>query len=230
MPLAHDEIDAALAAGRCPIVVGGTGLYLRAALTDLDLRPPPAAGLREGLEARLAAQGVAALHADLEARAPETAAGIDPRDRSRVVRALELLSVGLDPRAERTTGASQLWSAETRRPTLLCGLVVDREALYQRIEVRVDEMVAAGAIDEVRRAEAGASLTARAALGFDELLNGDVEKLKRRTRNLAKRQLTWMRKLGGVRTIDVTGRGADEVAAELAHLYSAAPNERAPAG
>ena len=230
MPLAHGEIDAALAAGQRPIVVGGTGLYLRAALTDLDLRPPPAAGVREGLEARLAAHGVAALHADLEARAPETAAGIDHGDRSRVVRALELLTAGLDPRAERPEG-SQLWTAETRRPTLRCGLVADRETLYERIEVRVDEMVAAGAIDEVRRAEeAGASLTARAALGFDELLTGDVEKLKRRTRNLAKRQLTWMRKLSGLRTIDVTGRGADEVAADLAHLYSAAPNERAPAG
>ncbi len=229
MPLAHREIDAALAAGRRPIVVGGTGLYLRAALTDLDLRPPPAAGVRERLEARLAAHGVAALHADLEAQAPETAARIDPADRSRVVRALELLASGLDPRAERPGEGSQLWTTETRRPTLLCGLVADRETMYQRIGRRVDDMVAAGAIDEVRRAdEAGASVTARAALGFDELLAGDVEGMKRRTRHLAKRQLTWMRKLGGLQTVEVARREPDEVAAELAHLYSAAPNERAP--
>ena len=231
MPLAHHEIDAALAAGRRPIVVGGTGLYLRAALTDLDLRPPPAAGVREGLEARLAAHGVAALHADLAARAPETAVRIDPADRSRVVRALELLASGVDPRAERPEEGSQLWTTDARRPTVLCGLVAARDALYERIERRVDEMVAAGAIDQVRRADsAGASMTARAALGFDELLAGDVEGMKRRSRKLAKRQLTWMRKLGGLRTVEVTGRGPDEVAAELAHLYSAAPNERAPAG
>ena len=231
MPLAHAEIDAALEAGRRPIVVGGTGLYLRAALTELDLRPPPAPGVRERLEGELAARGAVALHADLAARAPEAAARIEPTDRSRVVRALELIESGLEPRAEPQPGGSQLWTGETRLNTLLCGLVADREVLDERIEERVDAMVAAGALDEVRRAEeAGASLTARAALGFEELLNGDVDGLKRRTRKLAKRQLTWMRKLGGLHTVEVTGRGPGEVAAELAHLYSAAPNERAPAG
>ena len=77
-------------------------------------------------------------------------------------------------------------------------------------------MVAAGARDEVRRAAArGASATARQALGFEELLAGDVEAMKTRTRRYAKRQLTWMRKLPGIHTIDVTGRGAPDVAEEL---------------
>ena len=94
-----------------------------------------------------------------------------------------------------------------RHPTLLAGLTMEREALYARIDARVDAMVAAGAREEVLRAHAaGASETARKALGFDDLLAGDVEAMKRRTRNYARRQLTWMRKLAGVRAIDVTGR------------------------
>jgi tRNA dimethylallyltransferase len=214
MPLAHAEIDRALDEGRRPIVVGGTGLYLRAALTDMDLKPPPPAGLRERIEARLEDRGVEALHAELRGRAPAVAATIEPTDRSRVIRALELAELGEldDPPAE-----SQLWTDEVRRPTLLFGLVMEREALYRRIDARVDRMVAAGAVEEVRRAAAaGASRTARKALGFDELLEGDVEAMKRRTRNYAKRQLTWMRKLPDVTTIDLTGRDARAAADEIA--------------
>jgi tRNA dimethylallyltransferase len=93
---------------------------------------------------------------------------------------------------------------------------MDRAGLYERIDARVDAMVAAGAAGEVRAANAaGASETARKALGFDELLAGDLDAMKRRTRNLARRQLTWMRKLAGVEVVDVTGREPDEVASEL---------------
>jgi tRNA dimethylallyltransferase len=93
---------------------------------------------------------------------------------------------------------------------------MDRDALYARIDARVEAMVAGGAIDEVRAAHAaGASDTARKALGFEQLLAGDVEAMKRRTRNLAKRQLTWMRKLAGVEIVDVTGRDPRDVAAGL---------------
>ena len=127
MPLAHAEIDDALAEGRCPIVVGGTGLYLRAALTDLDLYPPPPAAVR--------------------AR----------------------------------------WTEEV-----------------ERVE------------------EAGASRTARKALGYEELLAGDVDAMKRRTRQYAKRQLTWMRKLAGVKTFDVTGRDAADVAEEINRTLASA--------
>jgi tRNA dimethylallyltransferase len=82
--------------------------------------------------------------------------------------------------------------------------------------LRVDAMVAAGAVAEVRAAHAaGASATARKALGFDELLRGDVQAMKRRTRNYAKRQLTWMRKVAGVELVDVTGRAPADVAAAL---------------
>jgi tRNA dimethylallyltransferase len=211
--LAHAEIDGLLAEGAAPIVVGGTGLYLRAALADLDLRPAPPDEVRTRWEGELERRGSEALHAELLRRAPWAAQSIGPRDRSRIVRALELLELGeLEP----PSGPNQLWTAETRHPTRLVGLIMEREALYARIDARVEEMVAGGAGVEVRAAHAaGASETARKALGFDELLAGDVEAMKRRTRNLAKRQLTWMRKLAGVEVIDVTDREPDDVAAEL---------------
>ncbi len=213
--LAHAEIDDLLAAGRRPIVVGGTGLYLRAALTELNLRPPPPEGVRERWTAELERSGAPALHAILAERAPWAAEKIDPNDRQRLVRALELSDLGeLEP----ADGPSQLWSEELRHPTLLAGLTMEREALYAAIDARVDAMLVAGVSDEVRRANAaGASETARKALGFDELLAGDVELMKRHTRNYAKRQLTWMRKLSGVRDIDVTGRDPVAVAREILH-------------
>lgn len=212
--LAHAEIDAALAAGRRPLVVGGTGLYLRAALTKLALRPPPPEGVREHWQAELEREGAPALHARLAQRAPWAAARIDGNDRQRIVRAHELLDAGeLEP----PEGPSQLWTDDVRRPTLLVGLTMDREELYARVDARVDAMLAAGVREEVQRAHAGgASETARKALGFDDLLAGDVEGMKRRTRNYARRQLTWMRKLAGVRTIDVTGRTPEDVAEEIA--------------
>lgn len=157
MPLAHREIDIALEAGRRPIVVGGTGLYLRAALADLSLEKVPAES--EG---------------------------------------------------------SELWSPETRRPTTIFGLDMDRERLYERINARTDAIVAGGAVEEARRADAkGPGRTARKALGFDEVLAGDLETMKRRSRNYARRQLTWMRKIPNLRWIDRTGMSDAEVAQQI---------------
>jgi tRNA dimethylallyltransferase len=211
--LAHAQIDELLGEGRRPIVVGGTGLYLRAALAELDLRPAPEAGVRERLVVDLERHGPGVLHARLAELAPWAAEGIEPGDRQRIVRSLELLELGeLEP----PEGPSQLWSEDLRHPTLLAGLTMDREALYEAIDRRVEEMVAAGAREEVLRASARhVSETPAKALGFEELLAGDVERMKRRTRNYARRQLTWMRKLAGVRVIDVTGRGPDSVAGEI---------------
>jgi tRNA dimethylallyltransferase len=213
MPLAHAEIDKALAEGRRPIVVGGTGLYLRAALTQLDLYPPPPASVRARWTEEVERRGPEELHRELLERAPWAVEGIEPTDRSRIIRNLELLEMGeLEPRE----GDSQLWTEHTRHPTLLAGLTMERETLYRRIDERVDAMVAAGAREEVQRVEeAGASRTARKALGYEELLAGDIEAMKRRTRQYAKRQLTWMRKLAGAKTIDVTGRAPAEVADEI---------------
>jgi tRNA dimethylallyltransferase len=210
--LAHAEIDALLAAGRRPIVVGGTGLYLRAALAELELRPPVPAEVRAEVEAELDARGPAALHAELT---PELASGVHPNDRKRIVRLTELSRLGIAPHA----ASEGLWAEEPRRPTLLIGLTVDREQLDARIDARVEAMVAGGAIEEVRRADAaGASRTARAAIGFEQLLRADVDAMKAAQRRFARRQLTWMRRMPGVTLIDRAERADADVAAEIADL------------
>jgi tRNA dimethylallyltransferase len=213
--LAHAEIDALLDDGATPIVVGGTGLYLRAALTALDLRPPPREGLRERIEAELAAVGPAAMH---ERLSPGIGSAVHPNDRKRIVRALELELMGTPPH----TASDQLWSSQLRRSTRLVGVVMERERLLERIHSRAGEMLGAGAIDEVERAiERDASRTARKALGFKEIaayLEGEIglddarERIERGHVAYVKRQLTWMRKLSGIEVVDRTDRSAAEVA------------------
>jgi tRNA dimethylallyltransferase len=208
---AHAEIDGLIAQGRRPIVVGGTGLYLRAALAQLDLRPPADPGTRAAYAERARSHGTAALHGELERRDPAAAAAIAPTDTQRVIRALELLDQG-----DRPPAGAQLWTTETRHPSLLAALTMDREQLYGRIDARVDAMVAAGARREVEAAaELGASPAARQALGFTELLAGDVDAMKTRTRRYAKRQLTWLRKLPGTLQIDVTDATPEQAAEQI---------------
>jgi tRNA dimethylallyltransferase len=210
--LAHSEIDSLLAEGRRPIVVGGTGLYLRAALADLDLRPPVPQEIRDEVERELTERGSAALHSELD---PEHAAGVEPNDRKRIARLTELNRAGIEP----ARSSERLWTAEVRHPTLLVGLSMSRGQLGERIDERVDEMVASAASDEARRAAAGgASRTARAALGFEELLHGNPRAMKRAHRQFARRQLTWMRRMDDVTVIDRTGREDVEVAAEIVEL------------
>ena len=217
---AHAEIDALLAEGRRPIVVGGTGLYLRAALAELDLRPPVPDEIREEVEREIAERGPGPLHAELD---PDLAQTVDPNDRKRIARLTELARAGI----EAARSAEPLWTAELRHPTLLVGLTMDRAELAGRIDARVDEMMAAGATEEVRAAaEAGPSRTARAALGFEQLLaeiDGSpspetVEAIKAAHRSYARRQITWMRRMEGVTLIDRGGRDDAEVAGEVMDL------------
>jgi tRNA dimethylallyltransferase len=210
--LAHAEIDELLAAGRRPIVVGGTGLYLRAALADLDLRPPVATAIREHVEREIAERGPEAAWAELD---PDLAQSIHPHDRKRIARTLELQRAGVDP----PRGSEQLWTARLRHPTTLVGLVTDRDRLAERIGARVEEMAAAGAVEEARRAASvGASRTARAALGFEGFLSGDLDAVKAAHRGYARRQLTWMRKMAGVTLIDRSDRDDAAVAQEIIGL------------
>jgi tRNA dimethylallyltransferase len=215
---AHREIDSLLEEGRRPIVVGGTGLYLRAALADLDLRPPVPREMRDEVENEIAERGPEALHAELD---PDVAANVDPNDRKRIARLTELARAGIEAAA----GAEGMWTAELRHPSLLVGLTMDRERLAERIDRRVDEMVAAGAAEEARGAlEAGPSRTARAALGFEQL-TADIDaapspdaiaSINAAHRAYARRQLTWMRRMEGVELIDRTDRDDGDVAAEIA--------------
>jgi tRNA dimethylallyltransferase len=207
--LAHAEIDSLLGEGMRPIVVGGTGLYLRAALAALEMRPPVPAEVREEVERDLAERGPDSLHAELP---DELRSGVHPNDRKRIVRLTELTRLGIAPH-ESSEG---LWTDELRHPALLAGITLDRDELRARIDSRVDAMVANGAAEEARRAAAaGASRTARAAIGFEELLRGDVEAMKSAQRAFARRQLTWMRRMPGVELIDRTGIDDRAVAAEV---------------
>jgi tRNA dimethylallyltransferase len=208
-PLAHAEIDLLLAAGRRPIVVGGTGLYLRAALAELDLRPPLPSEVRATVERELAERGPEALHAELP---PDTRERVHPNDAKRVARLVGLARAGIDP----PTGSDGLWSARPRVPTTLFGITLEREALRERVTARAEGIVAAGAADEVRAADAsGASRTARAALGFEDLLEGRPEAVAGAHRAFARRQETWMRRMEGVELIDRTDRSDEDVGAEI---------------
>jgi tRNA dimethylallyltransferase len=207
--LARAEIDALLEAGRRPIVVGGTGLYMRAALAELELRPPVDAAIRSAVEAEIAERGPAALHAELAA---DVAARIHPNDRKRIARASELLRAGEEP-PERQT---ELWTARLRHPSFLAGIVAERESLAEMISARVDGMVAAGALEEVLAAEReGPARTARAALGYEQLLDGDVEAMKTAHRRYARRQVTWLRRMEGVEIFDRTGEPAGAIAERI---------------
>lgn len=214
---AHREIDELRAQNRRPIVLGGTGLYLRAALAELDLLPPPSTGVRERLTAELQQDGQVALYERLSERDPDVAAAIKPGDSRRTLRALEALESGVSAASR---DENRLWTDDTRVPTRLFALTMEREQLYARIEARVEEMIMLGAREEVLGASEIAGRTARQALGFDELLSGDVEALKTNTRRYAKRQLTWLRKLAGAREIVVSGRDALSVATEIAEALT----------
>ncbi len=207
---ARAEIDGLLAVGRRPIVVGGTGLYMRATLTELALQPPVDPAVRTAVEEELEQRGTEAVHAQLD---PEVAARVHPNDRKRIGRALELQRSGLDP-PER---GGELWTARLRLPTRLYGLLGERGWLTERISARVDAMVAAGAAEEVARARAaGASRTARAALGFEQLLAGDIEGTKTAHRRYARRQETWMRKMPGLELLAADQSDPQALAARIA--------------
>jgi len=210
--LVHAEIDQLLAEQRRPILVGGTGLYMRAALAELDLRPPVPSQVRSAVEAEIDTRGPEALHRELS---DELASGVHPNDRKRIARLTELSRMGIAAHPS----SDQLWSEAVRVPTTIVGITIDRDELKRRIETRVDEMVHLGVEEEVRSADvAGASRTARAAIGFDELLAGDVDAMKRAQWRYARRQLTWMRKMSDVEQIDRTGLTDAEVADRIVAL------------
>ena len=210
--LAHAEIDLLLAERRRPILVGGTGLYMRAALADLDMRPPVPSQVRVAVEEELAERGPEALHAELS---DELASGVHPNDRKRIARLTELARMGIAAHPS----SDKLWSESARVPTTIVGVTVDRDELRLRIDARVEEMVRLGVVEEVRSADsAEASRTARAAIGFEELLEGDVEAMKRAQWRYARRQLTWMRRMDDVEQIDRTGLSDGEVAERVVAL------------
>ena len=213
--LAHAAVDEILAAGRTPVVVGGTGLYLRAALADLELPPPPAPGARERLEGLYDELGPEAAHELLVERDPAAAAAVHANDRRRVVRALELAEAGSSLRP----GEDRLWSGETRHPTLVVGLDVPADELARRIEARTRVMFERGVEEEVRRALAGPiSPTAHTIHGLDEVAElpreEAIEAVITSTRRYAAYQRKWMRRIPGLVPVD-GNRPPAEVAQEI---------------
>ena len=212
------------------LIAGGTGLYLRAAVAPLAVAPGDPE-VRTRLEARAAAEGGAALHAELAGLDPRAAETVDPRNTRRVVRALEAVLVG----GKEWSGRDDLWNPQYDRPTLVVGLTLERGALRARIGSRSGRMVQEGAVDEVRRfrEEHGREATApggpgiRSAIGYREIwrhLDGELtreeasEQIAGATRRYARRQLTWLRKLKDAVIIDVQDRDPEQIADEILDL------------
>ena len=202
-PLAHAAIDAAAERGALPLVVGGTGLYLRAALAELDL--PPAVGVAERVrwERFYDERGAGAALGELERRDPRAASRLHANDRRRVVRALELAERGASLAPER----DRLWGSGMRRPALVAVVSWPRAELRARIAARTEAMLAGGALDEVRALRAAGiepSPTAARILGLAQLgahLDGDralaevAAEITLRTGQYARRQETWARRI-----------------------------------
>ncbi|HEV7639816.1 MAG TPA: hypothetical protein VGO39_02975 [Gaiellaceae bacterium] len=212
--LAHAAID------ECgvPLVVGGTGLYFRAALSGFELPPPAAPGRREFWQAEYDRLGADAAHAALAERDAAAARRVHANDRKRVVRALELADAGrsLAPEHDR------LWTEDTRLPTTIVALDLPVEELDRRIAVRTRAMADAGAAEEARAAWGlPLSETARKVMGLEQFATlpeeEAIEAVAQATRRLARYQRKWLRKMPGVVRLD-GNRPAAEVADEIIAL------------
>ena len=211
-------VDGLLARGLVPVLCGGTGLYLDAVIDEMDFPAGVTGGeRRQGYERIAAEGGAAALHGILAERDPASAALIHPNNVRRCVRALEMLDGGVSY-ARNNEGLRR------RKPHYeprVWAVSMPRERLYRRIDERVDMMFEAGLVDEVRGLAAhglNRSRTAGQAIGYKEIrsaLAGECSldeargEVKRRTRHYAKRQLSWLRRDGRARWVDVDELGAD---------------------
>jgi tRNA dimethylallyltransferase len=226
--LAQAEIDALLAAQCTPVVAGGTGLYLRAALVELGLPPAPSRELRVHYERLYDRLGAERAHAVLAGRDPDAAARLHANDRRRVVRALELTELGSSLRPQ----TDRLWTQHMRHPTLVFGLEVPRDVLAGRIELRTRRMFKMGVAEEARGAlAAGVSPTAVHALGLREVaelpLEEAVDALVTRTRRYAAYQRKWMRRIPELVSVNAD-RPPDEIADDIVQVARA--RQRLPAG
>ncbi|HPM41465.1 MAG TPA: tRNA (adenosine(37)-N6)-dimethylallyltransferase MiaA [bacterium] len=218
--LADEAIRGIAARGRVPFVVGGTGMYIKMLVHGICEAPPRDPEVRGELEAEIERRGLPALHAELAALDPGSAATLAPGDRTRIVRALEIFRItGVPASALR----QQHGFKERRYDALKIGLDLEREELYRRIEARVDLMISAGLVEEARSlvAKHGAACRPFAAVGYREMashiagettLEEAIRLIKQHTRNFAKRQLTWFRADPEIRWFSPKDLGAIEAA------------------
>ncbi|MBQ6066422.1 MAG: tRNA (adenosine(37)-N6)-dimethylallyltransferase MiaA [Clostridia bacterium] len=235
---ANRIVDAIVARGHVPIVTGGTGLYIDSLIDNIVFEEEPDnAAVRAELKARRETEGIEALYAELERADPVTAAALDIRNENRVLRALEVFYLTGETLSERQR-RSRLH--RSRFEPVFIGLdYEDRSLLYERIDRRVDGMMARGLLKEAAEYyRLPQAATASQAIGYKELkgyFNGElsldeaVENLKRATRRYAKRQLTWFRKNERIHWIFRDNMTEDEVFNEAAAVIDAAgsfPPER----
>lgn len=231
---ARAAIDAIRAQGVPAVVVGGTGLYVRAALDEMVFPAGESVSpIRAGLELRAVQEGPQALYDELRRVDPASADLVHPNNTRRVIRALEMLHEGASY-AEQAAGFSR--RTFHYPDTQLVGLTLERSELYARVDARVDEMIALGLIDEVAHLlELGFAdaLTATQAIGYKELVpvvrhGADravaIEDIKRSTRRYAKRQLTWFRADPRISWVDVTGLSSDAVTERVLDLLESSGN------
>jgi tRNA dimethylallyltransferase len=223
--LSHAAIDDILARGRVPIVTGGTGLYLRAALADIAFSGPVPEDVRARAEALVARDLEQALER-LRLLDAAAAARVDAANPRRVARALELAETGR-PAAP---PSAPLWSGELRHPTLLLGIARPREVLYERIARRVRRELDEGLVAEIEAAldrPGGLSREAAQIIGVREvraMRRGELDPqrledaLVARTRRLARKQLTWLRKTPGLRWLDLGDRDALDAVASVCSM------------
>jgi tRNA dimethylallyltransferase len=214
---AEQAISAISQRGSLPLVVGGTGLYIRALLRGLVPAPPADPRVREALREVAERDGAHALHARLQTVDPVAAKRIHPRDGVRIIRALEIYTL-----TGRPHGLPTHWHT-ARQPShvLMIGLTMDREALYRSLEARVDQMIADGLAHEVRsllRAGYSESLSSMRGIGYHHLamafrgqwsMEDAIRMMKRDTKRYAKRQWTWFQREPGIRWLQADAPNLD---------------------
>jgi tRNA dimethylallyltransferase len=216
---AHAAIAGIQARGHLPLLVGGTGLYIRAVVDNLAIPAvPPQWEVRSALEKQARTEGAAALHARLAALDPASAARIDPANTRRLIRALEVCLATGQP-----FSAQQGARPSPYRPLLL-GLTCERTILYERADRRVDAMIAAGLVNEVRALIARGydwHLPAMTGLGYGEIgaylrgeatLESAIQQIKHHTHSYIRRQYTWFRPDARIRWLDCAAPELEEEA------------------
>lgn len=234
---ARRAIDGILARGRTPVVCGGTGLYVRAALDDMRFPSGEIASpVRSEIEALAAELGPEGLHARLAAIDPASAALIHPHNVRRTIRALEMAAHGVSYAEQ----SSRFAERRSVYPAIHIGLTTQRDLLYAAIDARVEAMLEEGLLDEVKALLALGyrdALTARQAIGYKELvpvieeaapLHEAVSAIKQATRRYAKRQLTWFRADPRIHWIDVTGKTPESALEEALGLIESAEASDTP--
>ena len=226
--IARESINDVLSRGKLPIVSGGTGLYLNSLIYDMDFSADPGdRSYRDSLKKLAEKKGNEAVHALLRERDPESAEIIHPNNIKRTIRALERLAGGED----RVRPFDEAKREKRDYDWILVCLTRDREELYNRINERVDKLVEAGLIDEVRNLmDMGltASDISMKGIGYKEIiafLNGEydidtaIETVEKNTRHYAKRQLTWYRRYDRIYWLNISDYSSDEEAEEVLETW-----------